>query len=257
MSNPLLALVAAAALLPGTPEEGANWLHEAEGHLYSWPKPGGVVHFQVKTDVLDKAIETLRKQLPPNPDPAAVKTVDALRRTEITGTVDLETGQATAEVELTVDTSDPTRKASVEQVKQELTTMVTRMFEILPFHDPALTRKDGKVLEATESGDRLTVKITGKTPGTETSIRLERRRMLPESFESAAQSIKVRYTEVLPGKFAPARFDIEMPRAPKSTVTFTYQRVGELVFPSTIVVESAGTKARLELRSIRLERRAP
>jgi hypothetical protein len=256
MSNSLLALVAAAALLTGTPEEGADWLHEAESHLYTWPSPGSAVHFQVKTDVLEKAIEMLRKQLPPDPDPAAVKMIEALRRTEITGAVDTGSGTATAEVEMNVDTSDPARKAAVDKVKEQLTTLVTKMFEVLPFHDPTLLHKDGKVLEASDSGNQITVKISGKNPGEETSIRLERRRMLPESFKSATQSVQARYTEVLPGKFAPARLDIETPGTPRSTLTFTYQRVGDLVFPSTVVVETAGVRARLDFRSIRVDGRA-
>ena len=116
--------------------------------------------------------------------------------------------------------------------------MVTKSFEALPFHDTNLSGKDGKVLEASESGDRRTVKVSGKTPEEETSILLDRRKMLPESVENGGKSMKIRYTEVLPGKFAPARLDIEAPGTPKSIATFTYQRVGELVFPSTVVVDS-------------------
>lgn len=257
MSNSMLALVAAAALFTGSPQDGEGWLHEAESRLYSWPKPGAVIRFQVKTDVLDKTIEMLKKQLPPNPDAAAVKAIDALRRIQIHGMVDTETGQATTEVELAVDISDPNRKAGVERVKQGITTMVTKSFEALPFHDTSMAGADGKVLEASESGDRLTVKVSGKVPGEDTLIFLDRRKMLPEVVENGGKSMKIRYTEVLPGKFAPARLDIEAPGTPKSTAAFTYQRVGELVFPSTVIVDSNGTKAKLQFLSVRLDRRAP
>lgn len=253
MSNPLLIFVAAAATLTGSPEDGETWLREAESHLYSWPEPGVVVRFKVKTDVLTKTVEMLRKQLPPDPTPDMVKSIDALRRIEITGTLDTGTGKATTEIDFALDTTDPQRRDAVEKMKSGIATMVEKSFESLPLDDPSLVGKNRKILEANEVGDTITIKVAGRSPGEEKTIRLERHRMLPESFESEAFSMKVRYTEVLPGRFAPARLDIQVPDSPKSTATYTYQRVGELVFPSTVVVTLGTMSARLEFLSARVE----
>lgn len=254
MSNPMLALVAAAALFTGSPSDGESWLREAEGRLYAWPKPASVVRFHVRTDVLEKTIEGLKQQLPPNPTPDMVKALDALRRIEIQGTVDTGTGQATTEIDIPMDTSDPRRKEAVEKTRAGITTMVTKSFEALPLSDPSLSGKGRSVLEAKEDGGALVVKVSGKVPGEDTTIRMDRNRMLPESFESSAMSMKVRYTEVLPGKFAPARLDIQIPGQAKSSATFTYQRVGNLVFPSTVVAASGGMSARLEFLSLSVDK---
>lgn len=254
MSNPLLAFIAVAAMLTGSPEDGETWLHEVEGRLYAWPKPAAVVRFHVRTDVLGKTIEMLKGQLPPDPTPDMVKTIDALRRIEITGTIDTGTGEATTQVDIPMDTSDPQRREAVETTRRSITRMVEKSFESLPLHDPRLAGKGRKVLAADEEGDTLTVKVSGKAPGEETTIRIDRRRMLPEAFESGARSMKVRYTEVLPGRFAPARLDIQLPDAAKSSATFTYQRVGDLVFPSTVVVTLGATSARIEFLSVRAEK---
>jgi len=120
--------------------------------------------------------------------------------------------------------------------------------------DPSLSGKGRSVLEAKEDGGALVVKVSGKVPGEDTTIRMDRNRMLPESFESSAMSMKVRYTEVLPGKFAQARLDIQIPGQAKSSATFTYQRVGNLVFPSTVVAASGGMSARLEFLSLSVDK---
>ncbi len=109
------------------------------------------------------------------------------------------------------------------------------------------------MIEADSKGDVITVVVSGKNPGEETTIRLDRRRMLPESFEGASLSMKVRYSEVLPGKFAPARLEIELPDDTRSMAAFTYQRVGHLVFPSTVRVELGAVKAKLEFQSAHVE----
>jgi hypothetical protein len=258
MTHPFLALVATVALVTGSQPSGSQhdgeiWLREAEGRLYSWPKPGAIVGFKVKTDVLEKTIENLRQQLPPNPTPDMVKAIDALRRISITGTLDTTTGAATTVVDIPIDLNDANRKEAVERTKSGIETMVTKSFETLPLHDPTLLRKDGKVLEATEQGDAIVVKVSGKDPGDETTIRMNRRRMLPESFENSGMAMQVRYTEVLPGRFAPAKMDIQLPQMPKSTVTYSYQRVGDLIFPSTVVVSLGATSAKIEFQSVRVE----
>jgi hypothetical protein len=40
---------------------------------------------------------------------------------------------------------------------------------------------------------------------------------------------------------------------PKSTVTYSYQRVGDLIFPSTVVVSLGATSAKIEFQSVRVE----
>jgi hypothetical protein len=257
MSNSLLALVVAAATLTGTPQDGEAWLREAESHLYAWPDPGVVVRFQVRTDVLQKTVDSLRKQLPPDPTPDMVKSIDALRRIEITGMLDTATGKATTVVDLPLETTDPKRREGIEQMKKGIQEMVSKSFESLPLDDPRLFGKDRKVLEATELNGKITIKVAGKKPGESRTIRLEKSRMLPESFETEASSVQLRYIEVLPGRFAPARLDIQVPGSPKSTATYTYQRVGELVFPSTVVATLGAASAKLEFLSVRVEKAGP
>ena len=250
MSNPLFALVAAAALA-GSPQDGEAWLREAESRLYAWPDPGVVVTFKVKTDVLTKTIEGMRKQLPPNPPPEMVKAIDALRRLEVLGTLDTATGIATTEIDLPLDTTDPVRKQGVDQIKQGIATMVSKAFECLPLHDPSLLSDGRKVLEAVEKGDAITVKVSGATAAETTTIKMSRARMLPEGFENASMSLKIRYVEVLPGRFAPAKLDIALADGQKSAAAFTYQRVGELVFPATVAVTHGTMTARMEFLSVR------
>jgi len=256
MPNPLLALVSAAALLTGTPQDGEAWLREAESRLYSWPDPGVVVSFHVKTDAIQQMIDALRKQLPPDPTPDVLKSIDALRRIEITGTLDTGSGKTTTHVDLPIDANDPKRKDGVEKLKNGITSMVEKFFDSLPLHDPSLA-KDKKVLEASESGSTMTVKLSGKTPDDETTLRFDKNRMLPEAFEQAAMTMKVRYIEVLPGRFAPARLDVQTRDSQKSSATFTYQRVGELVFPSKVTVAQGASTAKLEFLSVRVEKAGP
>lgn len=256
MSNPLLAFVSAAALLTGTPQDGEAWLREAESRLYSWPEPGVIVSFHVRTDAIQQTIDALRKQLPPEPTADMLKSLDALRRIEIAGTLDTSTGKTTTRIDLPIDANDPKRKDGVERLKNGLTSMVAKFFDSLPLHDPSLA-KDKKVLEASESGSTLTVKLSGKTPEDETTLRIDKNRMLPETFEQATRSMKVRYVEVLPGRFAPARIDVQDPDSQKSSATFTYQRVGELVFPSKVTVTQGASTAKLEFLSVRVEKAGP
>ncbi|MFN0008666.1 MAG: hypothetical protein ACKVXR_12245 [Planctomycetota bacterium] len=256
MSNPLLALFSAAALLTGTPKDGESWLRESESRLYSWPEPGVVVSFHVRTDAIQQMIDALKKQLPPDPTPDMLKSIDALRRIEITGTVDTATGKTTTRIDLTIDANDPKRKEGVEKLKNGIDSMVAKFFDSLPLHDPGIA-KDKKVLEASESGSTLTVKLSGKTPDEETTLRLDKNRMLPETFDQATRSMKVRYIEVLPGRFAPARLDMQTPDSQKSSATFTYQRVGDLVFPSKVTVTQGASTTKLDFLSVRAEKAGP
>lgn len=257
MSNPLLAFVSAAALLTGTPQDGETWLREAESRLYSWPDPGVVVSFHVRTDAIQQTIDALRKQLPPNPTPDMLKSIDALRRIEITGTLDTATGKTTTQIDLPIDVNDPKRKEGVEKLKRGLASMIEKCFESLPLHDPSLA-KDKTVLEASETGAMITVKLSGKTAEEEaTTLRFDKNRMLPETFEQGTKSMKVRYVEVLPGRFAPARLDVQSPDSPKSNATFTYQRVGDLVFPSKVTVTLGATTSKVEFLSVRVEKAGP
>jgi hypothetical protein len=253
LTKTMLAFAAAAALFHGTPGEGEAWLKEAESHLYSWPKTGAVIRFQVKTDVVDTMIARIKKDLPPNPDPQAQKVIDALKRIRITGSVDTETGKATADVQIPYETDDPNRQAMLEKMKQGIVTMVTKCFEGIPFHDSSLCGKGRSVAEAEAKSDTITVKLTGGEAKEASMIRLDRRRMLPEYFESDKLKMKVRYAEVVPGKFAPASMEVQMPDNSKSTAAFTYQRVGELVFPSTVKVELGAVKAKLEFLSVHVD----
>ena len=217
-------------------KEGARWLEKTESHLYAWPKPGSLVHFQVRTNMLEVAIAAMEKDPEVATDPDKGRWVDALKHVSISGSLDTETGVVTTNVELRYEPSNPKGKVASEKMKSSVATMILNAFQGLPLHDPSLMRKGGSIVGTEEREDTVLVTVTGKEEGERNRIQLNRRTALPESIEMKDFSLRVRYVEVVPGRFAPARLDVKSTAGKESHAEYAYQKAGEIAFPSTIRV---------------------
>jgi hypothetical protein len=222
---------------PGAaPKQEPTWIDKTESHLYCWPKPGSLVHFQVRTNMLEATIAAMEKdpEVATNPDKG--KWVDALKHVSIDGTLDTETGVVTTNVDLRYEPVNPKGKAASEKLKSGVASMISNAFQGLPLHDPTLLRKGGSILGTEERGDAVFVTVTGKEKGDQNRIQLNRRSELPESIEMKDISMRVRYAEVVPGRFAPSRLDVKSNSGKESHAEYAYQKAGDIAFPSTIRV---------------------
>lgn len=217
-------------------KEGADWLQKMESHLYSWPKPGSLVHFQVRTNMLEATIAAMEKDPEVATDPDKGRWVDALKHVTINGLLDTETGTVTTNVELRYEPTNPKGKAASEKLKSGVASTISNAFQGLPLNDPSLLRKGGSVVGMEERDGLVFVTVTGKGKGDENRIQMNRRTELPESIEMKDLSMRVRYVEVVPGRFAPARLDVQSTAGKESHVEYAYQKAGEISFPSTIRV---------------------
>lgn len=250
MIQPTLVLAALLAFQGGAPEDGQAWLKKVEDRLYHWPKPGVVVRFQVRTNMIDEAVGILRKELQSKPDPATAQAIEALKQVTIRGSIDTGTGAVTTDVDVPLQTDDPARKAGVERLKNGIRAMVSGAFQGLPLHDPSMLGKGSSVVSAEADGDSIAITITGRREGERNTIRVDRRSVLPEAIETPVFSLRYRYFQVLPGRFVPAHLEVRTRSGPANTADYTYQKVGDLVFPASVQVTSGELKATLQFESV-------
>jgi hypothetical protein len=265
MTKLTLVLATCAALLRGTPEEGSAWLAKVESHLYRWPRPGSVVRFQVRTDLLDVAVAALKEQRKGKPGSAdaadaanaeLTRTIEALRKVEIKGSIDTETGAVTTRVDVPLDVTDPAIDAAVEKLKSRLVTLVSGAFGGLPLHDPSLLGPGATVLGAEVVGDDVAISIKPSRADEANTIHLNRRSELPETIETPKATMSFRFTEILPGRFVPASLEVRTKGGPTNRARYSWQKAGGLVFPSSIQVESGSQKATLAFESVSLQARS-
>jgi hypothetical protein len=248
-----LALLALMSFPGGSAADGEAWLEKSESHLYVWPKPGALVRFQVRTSMLEPAIAAMEKDPAVSSDPDKSRWVDALKHASISGTMDTATGTVTTDVDLRYEPSSPQGKAVSDKLKSGLASMISNAFQGLPLHDPSLLRKGGSVVGAEERDDTVLVTVTGKSESDRNKIQLNRRTALPESIETAEFTMRIRYVEVVPGKFAPARLDVRSPSGKESHAEYAYQKAGDLAFPSTIRVSQGPQSATITLVSLKVD----
>jgi hypothetical protein len=249
-------LLASFALLPlaGDPAvDGTKWLAKSESHLYVWPKPGSRVSFDVRTNMLEPAIAALEKDPSVAADPDKNRWVDALRHIEIHGTIDTGTGKVDTQVELRYEPSDPRGKSASDKMKAGIATLISKAFEGLPLHDPGLLHKAGAVVGAEERSDTVIVTVTGKDEKDKATIHLNRRSELPDSVDGAELSVRMKYVEVVPGKFALSRLDTRTAAGKETHAEYTYQKAGSLSFPSTIRVFEGQQVASFSFVSLKVE----
>ena len=250
-----LALFAFAALGGDAPAEGAAWIEKLESRLYSWPKPGSVVRFQVRTNLLDSAIAQWEKDPEAIADPDKSRWIAGLKRATIRGTADTGTGKVSVDVDLKYDSADPEGRAASDKIKDLLTTTISSAFQGLPFHDPGMLRKGGSVLGSEDRGDFVVVTVSGKGAEEANRIQVNKRSCLPESIETKDLTMRFKFVEVMPGRFAPARLDVRSAAGVESRAEYAYQRAGDLAFPSTIKLSQGATSATFSFVSIQVEPR--
>ncbi|HEV8113398.1 MAG TPA: hypothetical protein VGR31_11540 [Planctomycetota bacterium] len=249
----LLALLTFAPLAPDTAVDGTGWLAKSQAHLYVWPSPGVRVSFQVRTNMLEPAIAALEKDPAVAADPDKSRWVDALRHIEIKCTMDTGTGVVQTDVDLSYEPSDPRGKAASDKMKAGIATLISHAFQGLPLHDASLLHKGGTVVGAEERGDSVIVTVTGKDEKDKSSIHLNKRTELPDSIDGADLAYRMKYVEVVPGKFALSRLDTRTPAGKESHAEYTYQKAGSLSFPSTIRVSEGPQVATFSFVSLKVE----
>jgi hypothetical protein len=241
---------------PGDPaKDAAAWLEKSEALLYTWPKPASIVRFQVRTNMLDSAIAAMEKDPDVASDPDKGKWVDALKHASISGTADTETGAVDVTVELRYEPSNPKGKAASDKLKSGIASAISNAFQSLPLHDSSLTPKGGSVVGAEERDDTVLVTISGKTADETNKLTLNRRTGLPESMETKALSMRMKYVEVVPGRFAPTRLDVRTSTGKDSHADFAYQRAGDIAFPSTVRVSQGTQSVTFSFVSLKVEPR--
>jgi hypothetical protein len=253
----MLALVVLlfAALGGDAPAEANAWIEKTEARLYTWPKPGNVVRFQVRTNLLDPLIAEFEKEPEASSDPEKSRWVASLKRATIRGTADTGTGKVSIDVALAYEPTSPSGKGASEKLKEWLSSTISKAFEGLPLHDASMLRKGGSALGAEDRGEIVVVTVSGKGAEDGSRIHLNKRSSLPESIEMKDMSLRFRFVEVMPGRFAPARLEVKGRGGKESLAEYAYQRAGELAFPSTIKMSQGATSATISFVSIQVEPR--
>jgi hypothetical protein len=236
-------------------EDGPAWISKAESRLYRWQKPGAVVRFDVKTDALDAAIASMQHDLAQKPDREGTKMVEALKQVAVHGAVDTATGTVETQIDLTCDSNDPRVKASVEQMKNLLGSLVQGAIAGLPLHDPTLVPKGSTVLGAELQGDFVIVTIAGSRPGEQVNMVLNRRSSLPTTIDMPGAHLSYVYAEVVPGRFAPAKLEVEPKSGQASSAEYSWQKVENVVFPAHIHLSQGTRTSNLAFESVRIEPR--
>jgi hypothetical protein len=236
-----------------TSEDGAAWINKAEARLYRWQRPGSIVRFDVKTDALDAAIAAMERELLKAPDREASQLVVALKHAVIHGVAD--TGSGTVETEVVIDfsTTNTMAKQCLDKLKQLVTELVRGAFEGLPLRDPTLVARNSSVVGAEIQGDAVAVTLSGKQPGEETTLLIDRRSTLPTLMQMPDARLEYEYEEVAPGHFAPTKLEIQSKKAPTRTAEYTYLHLGNLVFPESIRLSQGSQSSRLSFESVRIE----
>ena len=235
--------------------EGRAWLRKTEAALYAWPDPGSVVRFQVRTNLLDPAIEMLSKD-PEASDPDKSRWLDALRQPTITGTLDTETGEVSTQVTLRYEPKDPEGKVASDKTKALLSTTIAGAFKALPFHDASMLGTKGSVVSSEEQGEIVIVKVARPGSDEPATIRLNQRTALPEAIEMPESSMRFRFVEVFPGRFAPSRLEVKPKGGKESRAEYAYQKAGEIAFPSTIKIAQGPQSATITFVSLQVEPRS-
>jgi len=248
-----LALLAFASLGGDAPSEGAAWIEKTEARLYSWPKPGNVVRFQVRTNLLDPAIAEWEKDPEAAADPDKSKWIAALKRATIRGTADTESGKVSVQVDLNYEPKDPKGKAASDKLKDWLGSTIAKAFDGLPLHDPSILGKGGSVLSTEDRGETVVLTFAGKGAEEKSRLHLNKRSSLPETVEAKDMTTRFKYVEVMPGRFAPSRVEVRTPAGKESRGEYAYQRAGDLAFPSTIKISQDTKSATISFTSIQVD----
>jgi hypothetical protein len=248
-------LFALASTLTPVGEDGASWIGKAESRLYRWQKPGTVVCFDLKTDVLEGPIAAMERDLVKKPDREGDQFVRALKHIVVHGRVDTSTGAVETDIVIDCDTKNPQGKAAVEKMKRVLGEFVKLAFDGLPFKDPSLVGRGSSVVGAEIQGDSVVVTLGSGKPGEEATLHIDRRSTLPTYMDTPAARLEYAYTEVIPGHFAPTKLGVQPKKGPSSTAEYSYQTLGNVVFPQSIRLDQGGKSSRLTFESVRIEAR--
>jgi hypothetical protein len=248
-------LFALASVLTPVGEDGAAWIGKAESRLYRWQKPGTVVCFDLKTNVLDEPIAAMERDLIKKPDREGEQFVRALKHIVVHGRVDTSTGAVETDIVIDCNTKDPQGKAAVEKMKRMLGDFVKLAFDGLGFKDPTLVSKGSSVVAAEIQGDAVLVTLGGRKPGEETTLRIDRRSTLPTYMDTPFARMEYAYTEVVPGHFAPTKLDVQPKKGPSTSAEYSYQNLGNVVFPQSIRLDQNGQSSRLTFELVRIEAR--
>lgn len=248
-----LAVLLFATLGGDPPAEATAWIEKTEARLYVWPKPGNVVRFQVRTNLLDPVIAEMEKEKDAETDPEKSRWIASLKRATIRGSADTGTGKVSVQVEFAYEPTSPKVRIASDKLKDSLASMVSKAFEGLPLHDPSMLRKGGSVTGSEDRGEDVVVTISGKGEGDKSRIHVNKRSNLPESIEMKDMTLRYHYVEVMPGRFAPARLDVLDKAGKETRAEYAYQRAGELAFPSTIKVSQGTASATISFVSIQVE----
>jgi hypothetical protein len=237
-------------------EDGAAWINKAESRFYRWARPGSLVRFDLKTDVLDAPIAAMERELAKNPDRDAWQMVAALKRTVVHGSVDTGAGTLETEVVIECNPTDPLGKKCLDKMKQLVNDFVRGAFESLPLRDPSLVSRGSSVLGAEIEGESVAVTLSGQQPGEETTLLIDRRSTLPSVMQMPDSRLDYSYEEVAPGHFAPTKLEIQSTKAPTRAAEYTYLHVGNLVFPESIRLTQGSQSSRMTFESVRIETHA-
>jgi hypothetical protein len=256
MSHTATLLLALASAFTPASEDGAAWIHKAEANLYRWQKPGSVVSFDLRTDVLAGSIAAMERDLQKKPDRDAECLVRALEHLVIHGKVDTATGAVETQIAIDCDVKDPKGKAAIEKMKVMLGDFVRLAFDGLPFKDPTLIARNAAVVSAEIQGDHVIVVMGSDRPGEPTTLEIDRRSTLPTHMRTPAGNLDYAYTEVAPGHFAPTRLDVQGKSGPSRSAEYTYQNLGNVVFPQSIKLSQGEQSSRISIESVKIEARA-
>jgi hypothetical protein len=235
--------------------EGVAWIAKAEQKLYRWPSPGVLVKFDAKTDALNPAIAAMERELAKKPDPEGTKLVTALKQMVVHGTVDTGTGALTTEVDVPFETKDPQGKQALQKMKVLMGETMRGAFGGLPLHDLSLVPHGASVVGSESNGDAVVVTIVDRKPDQRTLLTLNRESLLPTKVDLPKNHLELAYTEVMPGKFAPAHLDVVAPNGTKSHADYAWQKIGDCVFPATIHLVRGDQTASVTFESVRVEPR--
>lgn len=255
MMHTTLALLALSLFRTGTVRDGESWLGQAEKKLYRWPQPAVVVRFEARTDLVAPAIASLKAELARKPSDDAARVIAALEQLSIQGSIDTSTGKMTTDVNVPYESTDPERQRYVDEIKMRVVSTVSGCFRSLPLSDPSFLRPGAKVTGCEENEESIEVAIASSRNGDTMKLILARPSLLPESIETPAFTGRYEFEESFPGRFAPVRLDLVTRGAVATHAEYTYQKQGDLLFPSSVKITARDVTATITFGSLVIERR--
>lgn len=233
--------------------DGSEWVRKAEAQLYRWPDAPGRITFEVHTDVLAGGIAAMERDLARKPDAEGTRVLTALKDARIRGSIDTKDGAVSVDVGIDCETLDRRAQVMLAQVKSIVNTQVRGALEGLSLRDPSLVPKGAAIGAAREDGDAIRVELVRDKDAQPSELVIDRHSALPVALTLPTMSMRYTYASLGRGTYVPESVTVEPKSGQPSSARYTWQNVGERVFPDDVVLTQGKRNSRVSFHELRFE----